>query len=111
MMQPGMMSGVAPGMMSMDMSMSGMMAPTMPPMPSPTEEIATLWIGSVPTGTTEMELVQVFSQFGTVVATVVHKKPSPQGSVNGFVRYASRMEGERALQTIATGCVNIKGLP
>lgn len=77
----------------------------------PTEEITTLWVGSLPVGTQEAELVRVFSQYGMVLACVVHSKPSPQGSLSGFVRYSTRQEGELAMSYCNAGATQINNMP
>lgn len=73
--------------------------------------ITTLWVGSLPVGTQEAELARVFGAFGTVVACVVHSKPSPQGSLSGFVRFSMRQEGELAMQYCNAGSCQINNMP
>jgi hypothetical protein len=73
------------------------------------EELSTLWIGSLPDGTTENDLLGTLGMCGRVLAITVHSRPSPKGSLSVFVRFATRMEAERALTAVADSLVEIRG--
>lgn len=107
-----------PATMSMTMPMSmPAAAPTFsfPSMAAPAHasagEIVTLWVGSLPAGTQESEMASIFGAYGAVVACVVHSKPSPQGSLSGFVRYSTRQQCELALQFANAGSLQVRGQP
>jgi len=74
------------------------------------EELSTLWVGSLPDGTTENDLLGTLGMCGRVLAITVHSRPSPKGSLSGFVRFATRMEAERALSAVAEALVEIRGV-
>lgn len=75
------------------------------------EELATLWVGDLPDGTTEESVISAFSAYGQVLTAVVQQRPSPMGSFCGFVRFASHAECEYALSLCLEGRVFVLGVP
>lgn len=75
------------------------------------EDIATLWLGNLPEGTTMEEIASVFSETGTVLVASVSSKPSALGSFSGFVRLSNRSEAEFALASVTEGSILVQGAP
>lgn len=73
------------------------------------EELTTLWIGNLPEGTTDGDIVAVFSSVGQVLTATVNQRPSPLGSYNGFVRMATRREAEQVLAWCSSGRMLVHG--
>mmetsp|Transcript_33365 Transcript_33365/g.61196 ORF Transcript_33365/g.61196 Transcript_33365/m.61196 type:complete len:382 (-) Transcript_33365:77-1222(-) len=73
------------------------------------EPITTLWVGSLPEGVLDADLAEAFSICGQVIVATVHRKPSPQGSYSGFVRFTSRVEAEAAMVGLAAGAITVHG--
>jgi len=73
------------------------------------EALATLWLGNLPPSCTDVDILAAFSQLGTVLVGIVHQRPSPLGSLSGFVRMSSRMEAMQAMAHCSTGNVEIHG--
>jgi len=73
------------------------------------EPITTIWVGSLPEGTVDADLAEAFRPYGKVIAATVHRRPSPQGSYSGFVRFATRLESELALASLMAGSIPIYG--
>lgn len=69
------------------------------------EEITTLWVGDLPQGTTDDELLTAFGVLGQVLVAKVQWKASSMGTYSGFVRFATRAEAEVALTTVYEGGV------
>lgn len=76
---------------------------------SPTEQLATLWVGSLVEGTTPDILSGAFGAYGQIVAATVSQRASPLGSYNGFVRFAQRHEAEQAMALCASGQMTVNG--
>eukprot|EP00927_Polykrikos_kofoidii_P068063 TRINITY_DN63458_c0_g1_i1.p1 TRINITY_DN63458_c0_g1~~TRINITY_DN63458_c0_g1_i1.p1 ORF type:complete len:632 (+),score=105.21 TRINITY_DN63458_c0_g1_i1:151-2046(+) len=71
------------------------------------EELTTVWIGGLPEGTTEADLLTILSQFGQVVGLSVKRM---YDALSGFVRYGSVGEAEVAVQAGRNGQVVVGGV-
>lgn len=74
------------------------------------DELATLWVGNLPEGTSDADLGAAFGACGQVIAANVHRRPSPLGSYNGFVRFATREEADSALKICGSGQLTVQGV-
>eukprot|EP00927_Polykrikos_kofoidii_P071706 TRINITY_DN67943_c0_g1_i1.p1 TRINITY_DN67943_c0_g1~~TRINITY_DN67943_c0_g1_i1.p1 ORF type:complete len:502 (+),score=87.27 TRINITY_DN67943_c0_g1_i1:92-1597(+) len=78
---------------------------------TPTEELTTLWLGNLPPGVTEQEVIAAFSVVGQVLVATIHPKPSLHGSYSGFVRLLRRSDAEMALAMVTGGTLLVGGVP
>merc|ERR1712032_1320324 len=75
------------------------------------EELTTLWIGSLPSGSTADDVRAAFSSCGQVVAATVQATPSTYGNHSGFVRFMTRQEAEMALAQVSGGAIVVRDVP
>lgn len=75
------------------------------------DELTSLWVGSLPVGISEADLATCFQPCGTLVSAIVNRKPSPNGSISGFVRFHTRQEAEGALHLLESGMVRCGDVP
>merc|ERR1712007_95291 len=71
----------------------------------------TLWLGNLPEGTLSADVTAAFSPFGQVLVSSIQNRPSPQGSLSGFIRFVAREEADQALSWAASGRVKVRGVP
>lgn len=60
-----------------------------------------LFIGMIPKGTTEEELLTLFTPFGTVVELVIIKKGDTFAKGFGFCRFATRISALNAIRSLS----------
>lgn len=73
--------------------------------------ITTVWVGDLPFETSDQDLLDNFAFMGNVMGASVSRKPAASGVKSGFVRFASRAEGDGALQAAASGSIIVLGTP
>lgn len=70
-----------------------------------TDELCTIWVGSIPPDTTDQDFISAFNPYGELVAAALNRKASNNGLMAGWVRYRTRMEAEAALTFVQSQAI------